>query len=100
MSAQTVSRRDVHFCSVFIEDCFDCFVFEVFVTCVLCEQCVIYSCVFSVRMCIVHSLSSGFEIGEEGAAAFAEALEKNTTLQSLKFCECFHFRVFFAVLLL
>ena len=47
---------------------------------------------FAARVCIVHSLSSGCEIGKKGAAAFAEALEKNTTLQSLKFRECFHFR--------
>jgi hypothetical protein len=48
---------------------------------------------FTVRMRVVHSLSSGCEIDKTGAAAFVEVLEKNTTLQSLKFCECFHFRV-------
>ncbi len=51
---------------------------------------------FTARMCVVHPLSSDCEIGKngkEGAAAFAEALEKNTTLLSLKFRECFHFWV-------
>ena len=48
---------------------------------------------FAVRVCIVHSLSSGCGMWEGAAATFVEMLEENTTLQSLKFRECFHFRV-------